>query len=117
MRISPTHRPRGFTLLELLIALAIFSLIAVMAYGGLATVLEQNLVSEESAVRLAALQKTYLVLQRDIEQVVPRPIRNEFGDRDAALVEAPLRSRNGQARRFEARRGKLARRTSACGTR
>lgn len=82
--------PRGFTLLELLVALAIFSVIAVMAYGGLETVLNQQAQTEVNAEGLAALQKTYLVMQRDIEQAVPRPIRDEFGDEQGALVGTDL---------------------------
>lgn len=80
----------GFTLLELLVALAIFSLIAVMAYGGLETVLKQRALTEENAESLAELQKTYLVMQRDIEQAVPRAIRDEFGDRQAPLIGTTL---------------------------
>jgi general secretion pathway protein J len=72
-------RPRGFTLLELLVALAIFALVAVMAYGGLATVLDQQFATEEIAGELAQLQKTYMVMQRDLEQIMPRPVRDEFG--------------------------------------
>ncbi len=80
---------RGFTLLELLVALAIFGLVAVMAYGGLGTVLEQRAATDESAQRLSALQKTYLVMQRDIEQAVARAIRDEFGDEQAPLTGVP----------------------------
>jgi general secretion pathway protein J len=80
----------GFTLLELLVALAIFSLIAVMAYGGLETVLRQQARTEENAESLAALQKTYLIMQRDIEQAVPRSIRDEFGDPQAPLIGTSL---------------------------
>jgi general secretion pathway protein J len=75
----------GFTLLELLVALAIFALVSVMAYGGLATVLDQQFATEEIAEQLARLQKTYMVLQRDFEQVVPRPVRDEFGENMAPL--------------------------------
>lgn len=75
----------GFTLLEMLIALAIFSLLAVMSYGGLRTVMEQQAQTEADAERLGALQKTYLIMQRDIEQFVPRPIRDEYGDTQPAL--------------------------------
>jgi general secretion pathway protein J len=81
---------QGFTLLELLVALAIFSLIAVMAYGGLETVLNQQARTQENAESLAALQKTYLVMQRDIEQMVPRPIRDEYGDSQPALIGTTL---------------------------
>lgn len=78
----------GFTLLELLVALSIFAIVAVLAYGGLGTVLDQRILTEESAERLAELQKTYLVVQRDIEQLVPRAIRDEFGDEQAAISGA-----------------------------
>ena len=76
----------GFTLLELLVALAIFGLLATMSYSGLQTVMTQQSFTEEAADRLGELQKLYLIMQRDIEQVVPRPIRDEFGDEQPPLV-------------------------------
>ncbi len=76
----------GFTLLELLVALAIFGLLAVMSYGGLRTVLDQQAHTEAEADRLAVLQKTYLIMQRDIEQAVPRPVRDEYGETLAPLA-------------------------------
>ena len=79
-------RQQGFTLLELLVALAIFALVSVMAYGGLATVLDQQFATEEIAAELARLQKTYLVVQRDFEQIMPRPVRDEFGEAMAPLL-------------------------------
>ena len=79
-------RQRGFTLLELLVALAIFALVSVMAYGGLASVLDQQFATDDIAAQLARLQKTYLLLQRDFEQVVPRPVRDEYGDTLAPLL-------------------------------
>jgi general secretion pathway protein J len=78
----------GFTLLELLVALSIFAIVAMLAYGGLDSVLEQRLQTEESAERLAVLQKTYLIIQRDIEQLVPRSVRSKFGDKRAAIAGA-----------------------------
>jgi general secretion pathway protein J len=76
----------GFTLLELLVALAIFGLLATMSYSGLQTVLTQQSFTEDAADRLSELQKLYLIMQRDIEQVVLRPIRDEFGDEQPPLV-------------------------------
>jgi len=76
----------GFTLLELLVALAIFSLLAVMSYNGLKIVLNQRADVELQAEALAEVQKVYLILQRDIEQAVPRPVRDEFGDQQPALA-------------------------------
>lgn len=77
---------KGFTLLELLVALAIFGLLATMSYSGLRAVLEQQSGTEAEAERLAELQKVYTLMQRDIEQTVDRPIRDEFGDTQPALL-------------------------------
>jgi len=87
MRTRSTSRPAaGFTLLELLVALAIFSLIAVMSYNGLKVVLNTQAATEIQADALAEMQKVYLLMQRDIEQVVPRPVRDEYGDEQPALT-------------------------------
>lgn len=77
---------RGFTLLELLVALAIFGLLATMSYGGLQAVMTQQSQTEIAADRLSELQKLYMIMQRDIEQVVLRPIRDEYGDVQPPLI-------------------------------
>ena len=77
---------RGFTLLELLIALAIFGLLSVMSYSGLKTVMDQHAQTDEAADRLVEMQKLYLVMQRDLEQIVPRTIRGEYGDIQPAFA-------------------------------
>lgn len=76
----------GFTLLELLVAVAVFAVIGAMAYGGLNTVMNQQQRTNEHSQRLADLQLAYRIVQRDIEQLVERPVRNEYGDTVAALV-------------------------------
>lgn len=70
----------GFTLLEMLVALAIFALLSVMSYSGLRSVLEQQSVTALEAESLGRLQKIYLLMQRDFEQVVPRAVRDEYGE-------------------------------------
>lgn len=80
------QRGAGFTLLELLIAVAIFALVGAMAYGGLQQVLDQQHGTARQAQRLADLQTAYRIVQRDLEQVANRGIRNEFGDEVEALV-------------------------------
>ena len=80
------RRQQGFTLLELLVSLAIFALIGAMAYGGLQQVLEQRQATEVRSQQLAGLQKSYRIMQRDLEQVINRGIRNQFGDPIDALV-------------------------------
>lgn len=76
----------GFTLLEMLVALAIFALLAVMSYSGLRSVLDQQQAIEQQAERLGDLQKAYMLMQRDFEQALVREVRDEFGDNQPALA-------------------------------
>ncbi len=80
------QRNAGFTLLELLVSLSIFALIGAMAYGGLQSVMTLQSRTEEASEQLADLQKAYRIMQRDLEQIVVRKIRNEYGDTVGELV-------------------------------
>jgi len=79
------RRSAGFTLLELLVSLAIFALLATMAYSALNTVLNARKEVEQRAARLTELQTAFMVMQRDIEEAVARPVRDDLGDVQAAL--------------------------------
>jgi general secretion pathway protein J len=79
----------GFTLLELLVALAIFAVIATIAYSGLNTILTVNSQVEQQATQLAQIQMAFAWLARDIEQLIERPIRDEYGDTQPILQQRP----------------------------
>lgn len=81
---------RGFTLLELLVALAVFAIMATAAYSGLRNVLFTRAAVEEQSRRLAAVQLAVFRLEQDIEQAVPRGIRDEYGEPQAALLGGEL---------------------------
>lgn len=78
--------PRGFTLLELLVALAVFSIMSIAAYSGLRNVLFTRAAVEAQSRRLAMVQLAVYRLEQDIEQAAPRSIRDEYGDPQAALL-------------------------------
>lgn len=84
--MSATCRPRGFTLVEILVVLVVFSVLSVMAYGGLNTVLTLRAKVAEAMERTAALQKGYLRLRNDFHQLRARPARDAFGEPQPALV-------------------------------
>ncbi len=86
MKAAGARRSAGFTLLEVLIALAIFAAISVMAYGGLNFVIKMRDRVGERSEQLAELQKALTIMSRDITQAVRRGIRDEFGDTVPALV-------------------------------
>jgi len=84
------HRQTGFTLLELLVAMGIFALMAAMAYGGLNKIINERLATDKHAARLAQLQTSFLWLGRDIEQITNRRIRDEYGDSQLALSSTEI---------------------------
>jgi general secretion pathway protein J len=71
---------RGFTLLELLIAISVFAIMAVMAYGGLSNVISNSEQSEKAMQRLQRVQLAVLKISRDINQLSKRNIRDEYGN-------------------------------------
>jgi general secretion pathway protein J len=79
----------GFSLLELVVAIAIFAMLSVMAYGGLASVLSARERVLQSLERTTALQKAYVRLRNDLQQLRARPARDPYGEPQAALLLAP----------------------------
>ncbi|USD37806.1 MULTISPECIES: type II secretion system minor pseudopilin GspJ [Ferrimonas] len=67
----------GFTLLEMLLAMAIFALLGVATAGVLTNVLSVNETSETHHLRLKQVQRAMSLMQRDFEQMVMRPVRGE----------------------------------------
>lgn len=76
----------GFTLLELLVALAIFAVVAALAWGGLDAVARTQRGLERAGTELAQLQRAIGHFERDVRQAVPRPIRTESGEVEPALL-------------------------------
>jgi|TARA_R110002153_G_scaffold110271_5_gene251404 general secretion pathway protein J len=70
-------KQRGFTLIEILIAMAIFTLIGLASTGLLTTVIDSNDLSSERFEKLQQLQRAMVIIERDIQQAVPRPVRAE----------------------------------------
>lgn len=80
------HSQLGFTLLEVLIAVAIFALISTATFLMLQQTLKTSDSFETSAENLVELQRAYRLFQQDISQSVPRSIRDEFGDVAPAFI-------------------------------
>lgn len=68
----------GFTLLEVLVSMIIFSLMSVMAYGGLVKVFKSDEVISSLEVKLKTLKRTMMFFERDMRQLVARPRRTGF---------------------------------------
>ena len=78
--LSRRRRSRGFTLLELLVATSVFSVIGLGAHQMLRTVIESHDRVRDSIETYTRLNLAYAVIQRDFNQFVPRRIRDEYGE-------------------------------------
>jgi general secretion pathway protein J len=74
----------AFTLIEILVAMAIFSLIGLASTALLTSVLNNNEASIERFAELEKLQRCMLTMERDILQAVPRPVR--FNGESSGIV-------------------------------
>ena len=79
--ISAHYRPsltavnKGFTLLEVLIAIAIFSIISLSSFTIFDTVLSSDATAKLRSERQNELQRAFLIIERDVTQIARRTIR------------------------------------------
>lgn len=73
MSPKPNTKQSGFTLLEILIALFIFTIIAMIMTHALHSSIETEAHMEKNAERMREAQMTLLFLSHDLEQVLNRP--------------------------------------------
>jgi len=79
----------AFTLLEMLIALAIFSIVSLAAGALLYQAIEAQRVAKEYGNRMIDLERGVSRLSRDLLQYVPREVRDELGDLTHSLIIHP----------------------------
>lgn len=80
------RRPQGFTLLELMVSVAIFAVVAAMAYTGLAQIARSSAAAQDALAGLLEQRRWMAQLDSDLEQVVARVSRGPYGETEAALI-------------------------------
>jgi general secretion pathway protein J len=85
--IGRSRLARGFTLIEILVAVAIFAIVGMLAFGGYSELMRHSERLRESAARTRAIQTAVHRLAQDFASLEPRPVRAQLGDNvEPALV-------------------------------
>lgn len=80
------RRAGGFTLIEVLIALSITAFISAIAYSSLSSALLAVESMRATAQRTYELDRAWMIISRDLRQFAARPVRDEFGEVEPAMV-------------------------------
>lgn len=85
------QRVRGFTLVELLVAIFIFAIVSAIAMGGYNELVKQSDIASAGAARTRNVQAAVQRLVLDFTSLEPRPVREPLGD----SVQPALRAGTG----------------------
>jgi len=80
----------GFTLLEVLIAMAITAFVALIATTSLSRVLDGVESLRETADRTYEVNRAWMIISRDLRHLAERPVRDEFGQIEPAMAGGML---------------------------
>ncbi len=83
---------KGFTLIEVFVALTVFGVMAMLAYMSLGQTLSNADMLNERMDRLQAIQRTISYLSTELLQTVPRPVRVELGDAPTPALQSSFGS-------------------------
>lgn len=89
--MNPNARQQGFSLLELVVAVALFAVAMALGYGGLDAVLRARTQLDQESQRLAELQLLLGLFDRDLRSALPRAVRDRGGLDQPAFVLQPQR--------------------------
>lgn len=79
---------RGMTLIEVLVAMAIFAILAALAYGALNRTLDSADILGDRMARLQAVQRAVRLLEQDFMQLAPRPVRRSLDENASGALDA-----------------------------
>lgn len=97
---------RAFTLLEMIVAIGVFAVIAVTSYASLNRFLDHRDILQAEMDKMKELQLAFSLLQQDMHFITARSVRDAYGDLEPALM---INNENvsGELLRFTTARGNI----------
>ena len=77
---------KGFTFIEVMIAVAVFAVISGICFAALSQYLKVREGIDKSYAEMQQLQQTFALIERDLRFMVNRPVRDEYGDIEHAFM-------------------------------
>ena len=85
-KLGLSSKGRGFTLIEVLVSIAIFATLSMAAYQVVNQVQRSNELSTERSARLNQLQRSLVILDNDFRQMAVRQFRTDGEEASSKLV-------------------------------
>jgi len=78
-------RSQGFTLLEVIVASAIFAVLATLSYSAINSLLNSRSIINKTQTAMQELQRVHSLMKNDLRFAALRSVRDELGDNEEAL--------------------------------
>jgi len=91
---------RGFTLLEMIVAIGIFAVIATISFASLNRFLDDQARLESRMDEIKKLQLAFTIVEQDMQYLAQRPVRDGFGDAEPAFIMSSPQSLPDELVRF-----------------
>ena len=79
-QISGKSAVHGFTLLEVLVAMSVFAVIGLGANQMLRTIIDTHEITKANNQTIISMVSVITMMDRDFSQIVPRQVRDEYGE-------------------------------------
>jgi len=80
------YKNNGFTLIEVLLAMSIFAVLALLSTVSIQRLINTHQLHSEKTRQLQELRGAYILLTRDLQQMINRPVRDAYGSILPAFV-------------------------------
>lgn len=79
-------KQRGFTFIEVLVAVGVFAVVSTICFATASQYLDVREAIADTQRDLRGLQRAFTMMERDLRFMVDRPVRDGYGDREAAWL-------------------------------